>query len=202
VGSDGVTDGDVRRFARDARQEIDDARPRGAAASVEAPAALAEGDRVEIVDLGAKGEVVAVKGDRITVQIGLAKTTVARQRLRSLGEGPPARRAEGHAVPSLSPPSASSRHFGADAEPVEARFDNVVDLRGTRADEALTMVEVFLSRAIEDDVEVVIVRHGHGSGALRKVVREHLPRLAHAHRHRPGLPAEGGDAVTVVWVKG
>jgi DNA mismatch repair protein MutS2 len=64
------------------------------------------------------------------------------------------------------------------------------------------MVEVFLDRAIADDVEVVIVRHGHGSGALRKAVREHLPHLGHAHRQRPGLPAEGGDAVTVVWVRG
>ena len=90
----------------------------------------------------------------------------------------------------------------ADRTPVEARFDNVVDIRGIRADEALTMVEVFLDRAIADDVEVVIVRHGHGSGALRKALREHLPHLGHAYRHRPGLSEEGGDAVTVVWVRG
>jgi hypothetical protein len=29
-----------------------------------------------------------------------------------------------------------------------------------------------------------------------------LPRLSHVVAHRPGLPAEGGDAVTVVWVRG
>ena len=58
------------------------------------------------------------------------------------------------------------------------------------------------ARAIEDDCEVLIGRHGHGSGALRQAVRDHLPHLGHVARHRPGLPAEGGDAVTVVWVRG
>ena len=48
---------------------------------------------------------------------------------------------------------------------------------------------------------MVIVRHGHGSGALRKAVREHLPSLRHVRTYRPGLQPEGGDAVTVVWVR-
>jgi DNA mismatch repair protein MutS2 len=85
---------------------------------------------------------------------------------------------------------------------VQASFDNVVDLRGERAEDAQALLEVFLDRAIGADQEVVIVRHGHGSGALRKAVREHLPSLRCVRTHRPGLPPEGGDAVTVVWVQG
>jgi DNA mismatch repair protein MutS2 len=201
VDETGVTDADARGFAREARRALDGARPSADAPAGAAPETLARGDRVQVVGLGAEGEVVAVDGDRITVQLPLARTTVDRGQLRPVLASRRRTREPTRTAPP-APKSTAGRHFGADAEPVEARFDNVVDIRGVRADEALTMVEVFLDRAIADDVEVVIVRHGHGSGALRKAVREHLPHLAHAHRHRAGLPAEGGDAVTVVWVRG
>jgi DNA mismatch repair protein MutS2 len=197
----GVTDGDARGFARDARRTLDEARPAKDAPAGDAPKTLARGDRVLLAGLGAEGEVVVIDGDRITVQLPLARTIVDRKELRPVPSKGRARAEPARSAPK-PPQSAAARHFGADAEPVEARFDNVVDIRGIRADEALTMVEVFLDRAIADDVEVVIVRHGHGSGALRKALREHLPHLGHAHRHRPGLPEEGGDAVTVVWVRG
>lgn len=42
--------------------------------------------------------------------------------------------------------------------------------------------------------------HGHGTGALKKAVREHLARLPFVRRHRPGLPPEGGEGVTVAWI--
>jgi DNA mismatch repair protein MutS2 len=198
----GVTDADARGFAREARRSLDGARPSPDAPAGAAPQAIARGDRVQVMGLGAEGQVVAIDGDRITVQLPLARTTVDRTQLRAVVDARRRARAEPSRTAPTPPKSASSRHFGTDAEPVEARFDNVIDVRGVRADEALTMVEVFLDRAIADDVEVVIVRHGYGSGALRKAVREHLPHLRHANRYRPGLPAEGGDAVTVVWVRG
>ena len=62
------------------------------------------------------------------------------------------------------------------------------------------MLEVSCDRAIAEDVDVVIVRHGHGSGALRKAVREHLAHLRYVKQHRGGLSIEGGDGVTVVWI--
>jgi DNA mismatch repair protein MutS2 len=143
--------------------------------------------------------VVAVKGDKVTVAVGAIKTTVSVEELRPTKE---AKRPKAKAKPQPRPvkgPS-PSRFFGSDAVAVDEGIDNVLDVRGMRADEAVTLLEVFLDRSISDDREVVIVRHGYGSGALRRVIREHLPRLGHVHKHRPGLPGEGGDAVTVVWV--
>jgi len=144
---------------------------------------------------------VSVKEGRVTVQLGAVRMTVGLGDVRPI-DGPPARpKAASSPIGRASTPSASARHFGADADPVDLRVSNVLDLRGARAEEAETMLEVFLDRAIADDEEVVVVRHGYGSGTLRKIVREHLPRLRHVVRHRPGLPAEGGDGVTVVWVR-
>ncbi|HWB79495.1 MAG TPA: Smr/MutS family protein, partial [Nannocystaceae bacterium] len=153
-----------------------------------------------IESMGVEGEVVAIKGDRVVVQLPNLRTTVDREELR-----PPGPRERARVHPPGPRPVANdraARHFGAEARPVDPGLDDVVDLRGARVDEAIPLLETFLARAIEDDREVIVVRHGHGSGALRKLVREHLPHLRHVLRHRAGLPDEGGDAVTVVWVRG
>lgn len=188
---------ELRGFARQARAQVGQGRLPATPAAGQVPALPSVGDRVFVDGLDAEGEVVAVKGDRVTVQLPRARTTVDRSALRARRGAP---RPEPRAAP-MPAPSQASRHFGADAHPVPASFDNVVDLRGERAEDAQTLLEVFLDRAIGADQEVVIVRHGHGSGALRKLVREHLPSLRHVRTHRPGLPLEGGDAVTVVWVQ-
>lgn len=188
---------ELRGFARQARQQVAHGRLPPAPAAGQVPELPSVGDRVYVDGLDAEGEVVAVKGDRVTVQLPLARTTVDRSALRSR-RGAPRAEPRVSALPSVSQ---AARHFGADAHPVQASFDNVVDLRGERAEDAQALLEVFLDRAIGADQEVVIVRHGHGSGALRKAVREHLPSLRHVRTHRPGLPPEGGDAVTVVWVQ-
>jgi DNA mismatch repair protein MutS2 len=188
---------ELRGFSRQARQQVVKGRLPPTPAPGPVPALPSVGDRVFVEGLDAEGEVVAVKGDRVTVQLPRARTTVDRSALRARPAAPrPEPRAS--TMPAVSQ---AARHFGADAHPVQASFDNVVDLRGERAEDAQALLEVFLDRAIGADQEVVIVRHGHGSGALRKAVREHLPSLGHVRTHRPGLPLEGGDAVTVVWVR-
>lgn len=195
----GVTDEDSRAFARTMREKLQGGRGPEPSPPGEPPARIEPGMRVRVESLGAQGEVLGVKGDKVTVQLPLAKVTVSRDDLR-LGQEKKKKPQSVRAEPPRR--SESHRHFGAEAEPVSLKFDNVVDCRGVRADEAVAMVESFLDRAVAEDTEVVVVQHGYGSGALRRAVREQLPRLPHVRRHRPGLPAEGGDGVTVVWVGG
>jgi DNA mismatch repair protein MutS2 len=191
---------EARAVARDARGELRRAAPAVVPPPAAAPPSIAVGDRVRVGALAAVGDVLAIKGERVTVQLPHAKVTVSALDL-GVGPEPGPRPREASRAPAR-PASQAARHFGADAKAVDPGLDDIVDLRGQRADEAVTAVEVFLDRAIAEDREVVVLRHGHGSGALRRLVREHLPRLSHVVAHRPGLPAEGGDAVTVVWVRG
>ncbi len=196
---DGVSDGEVRTFAREAKDAVRQGRVPQAQPTTETIPSLVVGDRVHVARLGLDGEVLDVKGDRVRVQLPLAKITVRRDELGRPAARPKSK-ARALAKVSLPEKSGAAKHFGAEAVGVRAQHDNVIDVRGCRADEALTMVEVFCDRAIAEDVEVVIIRHGHGSGALRKVVREHLVHLAHIKQQRGGLTAEGGDGVTVVWI--
>ena len=194
-------DADARSFTGQARVQLAEHAPKRPPAEGRAPDAIEVGDRVFVTSFDAEGDVVAVKGNKITVQLPNLKTTVGLDALR------PRRRAEpaatrSQAFASTPTPSRARRFFGADASAFDPGFDDVVDLRGQRAEEAVTMMEVFLDRAVAEDRDVVLLRHGHGSGALRKALREALARLRHVAEHRPGLPVEGGDAVTVVWVRG
>ena len=79
---------------------------------------------------------------------------------------------------------------------------NTLDLRGQRADEALSEVEAFLDRTALEGADTVYVIHGHGTGALRKVVREYLATSPYVERYRAGGAGEGGDGVSVVSLKG
>jgi DNA mismatch repair protein MutS2 len=79
---------------------------------------------------------------------------------------------------------------------------NTLDLRGQRADEALGELETFLDRTALEGADTVFVIHGHGTGALRKVVREYLATSPYVERFRPGGKGEGGDGVSVVSLRG
>jgi DNA mismatch repair protein MutS2 len=79
---------------------------------------------------------------------------------------------------------------------------NSLDVRGQRADEALTELEAFLDRTALEGADTVFVIHGHGTGALRKAVREFLATSPYVERFRPGGAGEGGDGVSVVSLRG
>ena len=171
------------------------------------PTTLTPGERVSLPALGSEGEVVSVKGDRVVVQLGTVRTTVALADVRAKKEPerPRARVKAQTAAPMKQwdrggGESDVARHFGADAVKIDAGIDNSVDVRGERAEDALRMVDRLLDDAVRRDCEVVMVIHGHGTGALKKAVREHLGRLPFVRRTRPGLPGEGGEGVTIAWI--
>lgn len=78
---------------------------------------------------------------------------------------------------------------------------NTCDVRGLRADDALSMVDAFLDRLVGQGASSGFVLHGHGTGALKAAVREHLGRSPYIERSRAADPEDGGDAFTVLWLK-
>ena len=172
--------------------------------SGEAPAEVAVGERVRIVALDREGEVVAAQGEKVVVQVGGVRTSVARAAIRRVEAAAPAPRAKvqrGRAEPVRRwEGSSAARHFGDEPAPMVRSVDNCADVRGERAEEALRRLDRFLDGALQAGQEVVLVLHGHGSGALRQAVREHLRGLGFVRRQRPGLAEEGGEGVTVAWL--
>jgi DNA mismatch repair protein MutS2 len=75
---------------------------------------------------------------------------------------------------------------------------NTLDLRGQRADDVRDAVEGYLDRAAMEDRSPVFILHGHGTGALKKVVRAYLAASPYVRRWAPGGKGQGGDGVTIV----
>jgi DNA mismatch repair protein MutS2 len=77
-----------------------------------------------------------------------------------------------------------------------------LDLRGQRFDEAMAQVDGFIDRLLGINEVAGFVLHGHGTGALKSGVREHLRASAYVEHSRPAEADEGGDAFTVFWLRG
>lgn len=189
-----------------AEQREADERERRAEHEVAPSEALRVGAKVRVISLGQLGQIVAISGKKATVQLPLSRTSVKLDDLALADDEEPKRKVKrGKARAILDFPAAlvsqAAAHFGDTPTPVTPSVDNVCDVRGERYEDAQDKVTTFVARALELDQDVVIIRHGLGSGALRNAVREVLQRLGNVRKQRAGLVQEGGEAVTVAWVE-
>ncbi|HEY4102639.1 MAG TPA: Smr/MutS family protein [Polyangiaceae bacterium] len=160
------------------------------------PSELKVGQSVFHRTLGANGQIVELlDGARVRMMIGALKLLVPVSELGLL----PQRGAPHQANPQQK----KTRATQPKPLPVPQRTqDTTLDLRGERVEEAIGRVDVFIDRLLGRSEAVGFVLHGHGTGALKAHVREHLRASAYVEHSRPAESDEGGDAFTVFWVRG
>lgn len=156
---------------------------------------LRVGMEVRVPRLNTVATIQELRDDGVVVQAGALKLRVGRDEVFDVARLPAsaARRA------SVRDPSP-----GAASEPtsVDPRSrENTCDVRGLQTDDALAMVETFLDRAALESRRVVYVVHGHGSGALRDGLRRELPRSPYVREVRGATQQDGGEAVTLVFLR-
>lgn len=79
---------------------------------------------------------------------------------------------------------------------------NTCDLRGMHVDNALEKLEMFLDSAyLTHQNSGLYVIHGHGTGVLKRAVRAELPNSSYVKSFRRGEHGEGGDGVTIVFLR-
>jgi DNA mismatch repair protein MutS2 len=93
-------------------------------------------------------------------------------------------------------PKAGSRPYATSSDYSDAPTE--LHLIGKKVEEAKPMLEGYLDRAARSGRPFVRIVHGHGSGALRKMVREVLKSSGYEMKFRAGTPNEGGEGCTVV----
>jgi DNA mismatch repair protein MutS2 len=81
-------------------------------------------------------------------------------------------------------------------------FDTTLDVRGNRVDDAVAQVDRFVDESLLAGRDAIFVVHGHGTGALRSAIRSHLASHKAIEKFRPGEQSEGGDGVTVAFLRG
>ena len=155
------------------------------------PRALKNGDTVRVMPMNQTGLVVGEpSGKNVTVQIGAMKMRVAIENVRL--EAPKKQEQKPKKVHTTVVSSKGAATRSAATE---------LDLRGCTVDEAVSLIDGFLSGAMLSGFETVTLIHGKGTGALRKGVQEYLRKCAHVKAYRLGVYGEGEDGVTVVTLK-
>jgi DNA mismatch repair protein MutS2 len=150
---------------------------------------LEVGAKVYVPRLRAEGVVVdAAQKAKLLVAVGAMKLWIERKDLRAPVLG------------ASETPQVSRVHASAD-EPIVRSSENTVDLRGLRADDALAMLDSFIDRLYGGSHRVGFVLHGHGTGALRNAVREHLREIPYVRDSRAADEADGGDALTLFFLQ-
>ncbi len=152
---------------------------------------IAPGVRVRIVSLGQDGEVVEVEGDQVLVRAGPLKVRRPAEDLLPL---------KGKARATGMARSRAERIAAAEeARPDAPRApERRLDVRGLRVEELLREVDRSLDSLYAAGEADCTILHGHGTGALKQALRDHLSGSPYVSDFRPGDRHEGGDAVTVV----
>jgi len=156
------------------------------------------GAKVFVPKLNAVVEVLErAARDQVRVAAGALKLFVALEEI--VIENTPAETSGGS---NARPRPAPAPYDGAgDALRPLRTESNTCDVRGLRVDDAVGMVDAFLDRVYGAGGTSGFVLHGHGTGALKQSIREHLKQSPYITRSRAADPEDGGDAFTVFWLK-
>jgi DNA mismatch repair protein MutS2 len=82
-----------------------------------------------------------------------------------------------------------------------AAFENKLDIRGMRMQEALQVVESYIDSALMNSSSQLEIIHGKGDGILRKAVRKKLKEYRVEMEISHPDPKLGGDGVTLIEIK-
>ena len=158
---------------------------------------LQPGDKVALLGQDGHGEVVSVKGKTAEVMFGGLKTLVKVAQLEKLSRAEIREREQAAKAAFAKLPTGGNMNMTSRM----ADFSPTLDLRGERAEDALTKTMSFVDDAVMLGMPEIKFLHGRGNGVLRQVVRDYLRRqravasVADEHADR------GGDGVTIAVLK-
>jgi DNA mismatch repair protein MutS2 len=186
-----VRDGQVMKGEKTPRksEDVESAEHYIAAAARD----IAVGDKVKLRSFGSVGIVDSIKGDEFEVRV---KSLRFREKLENLElvEVEQASKTELGKLEKLRRAGTTEVHLR-DAEQKSRSELNVI---GQTTDEAVDAVDKFLDEASLAGASQVRIVHGHGTGALRRVIGELLSGHPHVARFLSAPPDQGGAGATVV----
>lgn len=150
---------------------------------------VAVGAKVRIKGQDALGEVMSMKGKKVTVGFGQILTTVDSDRLEVVSNSEYKRQTR-HTMPAMK--------VDVDISKRKLTFKQNIDVRGMRAVEALDAVQDFVDDAVMVGVSEVRILHGKGTGALKEEIRRYLRSVDMVAGAEDEHVEMGGSGITVV----
>ena len=145
------------------------------------------GDNVKLDGEGTVGTVVEINGNNATVVFGSLKTTVNIKRLKYTS-----------AKVQNKSPKVSVQTVSDTSRERLLNFNNEIDVRGMRAEEALQAVTYFIDDAVQFNATRIRILHGTGTGVLRQVIRQYLGTIPYVKSYSDEDVRFGGAGITVI----
>ena len=168
-------------------------------------AQLQVGDSVRIKGLNTIGTIESIQGKQASVIFGDVRSKVKVEQLERVesgkwkGEsgklkGESGNAAQKHAELAIQ----TSKMTRATMEDRKQNFQQDIDVRGMRGDEAIDTVMHFIDDAILIGMSRVRILHGTGSGILRQLIRQYLRTVPNVKSCKDEHVQFGGAGITVV----
>ena len=135
------------------------------------------------------GEVVEIKGKKAVVESNSVRMTIPLSRLQGTAK---------QKIPTDRKAVSVSRGIYDDMNEKRAHFNPTIDLRGHRAEEAISELHQFLDNAILLSEKEVRILHGKGYGILMQIISQELRAMHEVRSFHPEKIELGGAGITVV----
>ena len=152
------------------------------------------GDYIRIIGQQTVGEVEFIKNDKAVVLANSIRVTLPLNQLEKVSKK--------EALQRTKPPK--TNNYGnvmQDISEKATHFKPSIDIRGKRAEEAITLVKHLVDEAILLSVYELTILHGKGNGILRHVIREYLRGISEVKGFKDEHIERGGDGITLVSLK-
>lgn len=148
------------------------------------------GDSVKIIDQNTIGEVTEIHEDEAVISFNSIKFRTSLDRLQKVSKK--------QTRQEIRSTKSSYSSVINELNDKMANFNLSIDVRGKRADEAISEVSRYIDEAILLSVKEVYVLHGKGDGILRKIIREYLNTIDQVRNCHDQNLERGGNGITVV----
>jgi DNA mismatch repair protein MutS2 len=147
---------------------------------------LEPGDAVYVPKFKSQGIIMEIikDKDKVLVQVGSARIQMFTNK-----------------VERISPKKTKNDEEQTEKRPAFSNIPIKLELYGLPTSDALIKLDRYLDSAYGAGLPFVYVVHGRGTGALRKAITEFLPSSPRVDRFHLADESEGGNAVTIVFLK-
>lgn len=163
------------------------------------------GDRVKLRTLGSIGIVERLKGDDVQLRVGalhmrekLAHLELIDEQSYKTASGNERLKAPLEQLRNKALSTELHLHSNRDTK---LASNSELNLIGKKTDEATDLLDKFLDQAFLNGATELRIIHGHGTGALRKAVKEFLAEHPHVARFAAAPQDQGGSGATIVTLK-
>lgn len=161
------------------------------------PRAIKAGDQVRLKSFGSVGIVDEIKGGEAEVRVKSLRFREKLSNLELVEAAPDVETGRGARLRSMAQKRGTEVKLRAADDDPRAEL-NVI---GRTTDEAVDEVDKFLDEAFLNSLQHIRIVHGHGTGALRRVISDLLKGHPHVERYSPAPQDQGGSGATVVELK-